>query len=146
MSVDTRSINEVAPNNRATREARIGASFGWISAVAWILLGIDSIARPIQDNRRDVYWWVPFLFMTLTIITVHRVQQQKNLRVERYTFWVVMVAWFLVFVGNLGLVFDVPALLALGFPGGAIVGAAALIVFGVITWRTKVLPAPLHSR
>ena len=28
------------------REARIGARFGWISAVAWIVLDMDSILRP----------------------------------------------------------------------------------------------------
>lgn len=129
-----------ASHQTAVCEARRGAWWGWISAGLWILLGIDSIVRPVQDNRREIFWWFPFLFMMLTIIAVHRVQGRRELRLERYCYWIVMVAWILVFFGNLGLVFNVPALLPLGFPGGAVVGAVGLIVYGLATWRAKILP------
>jgi len=78
--------------------------------------------------------------MMFTIIAVHRVQRGRELRLESITYWIVMIAWVLVFIGNLGLVLHVPALLPLGFPGGAIVAALGLIVYGVTTWRLKVLP------
>jgi hypothetical protein len=122
------------------RAAGRGALWGGISTVLWVLLGIDSIVRPVQDNRREIFWWFPYLFMMLTIIGAHRVQGRRELRLERYCYWVVMFAWILVFIGNLGLVFNIPALLPLGFPGGAIVGAVGLIVYGVATWRARVLP------
>jgi hypothetical protein len=126
-------------DQRTHRAARLGAWWGWISAALWILLGIDSIIRPIQDNRREIFWWFPAFFMLLTIIAVHLVQRRSDLRLERYSYWVVFVAWLLVFAGNLGLVFNIPALLPLGFPGRAVVGAVGLIVYGIVTWRAKVL-------
>src|SRR4051812_40126725 len=67
-----------------------GAMCGWISAALWVVLGIDSIVRPIQDDRREVFWWFPFLFMMLTIVAVHRVQAWRGLRLERWTYGVVM--------------------------------------------------------
>ena len=76
----------------------------------------------------------------LTIIYVHRVQRSRDLRLERHTFYVVMIAWPLVIIGNLGFVFNIPALASLGLPGGAVVGTVGLIAFGVGTWRARVLP------
>ena len=122
------------------REARIGARFAWISTAAWIVLGMDSILRPLQDNRRDVFWWFPFAFMMLTIVAVHRVQRWRGLRVERYTYYGVMFASALALLGNLGLVFNMPLLAKLGFPAGALLFMVVLMAFGVGTWRAKVLP------
>lgn len=122
------------------RDARWGARCGWISAAAWVVLGIDSIVRPVQDNRRDVFWWIPFFFMMLAIVAVHRVQRSRGLRLELYSYWIVMIAGFLMLMGSLGLVFNIPALQGLGFPGGAVIAALGLIAFGVGTWRARVLP------
>ena len=141
MSTRTISSQPAAEfDENVAREARRGARWGFISALLWILLGTESIVRPAQDNRREVYWWFPYLFMMLTIIAVHRVQRRQDLRVERVAYWIVMIAWIAVLFGNLGLVFNVPALLPLGFPGGAIVATVGLIVYGVATWRAKILP------
>lgn len=118
--------------------ARRGAIYGWISMVLWMAVGIDSIVRPIQDNRREIWWWFPFIFMMLAIIAVHRVQRGPHL--ERYTFYVVMFASALVLAGNLGLIFGVPSLAWLGFPGGALVWTVGLVAFGIATWLAKVLP------
>jgi len=141
MATETNAaILQAALNETALRQARRGALWGYVSMTLWIVLGIDSIVRPVQDNRREVFWWFPYAFMMLTIIAVHRVQRRDDFRLERVMFWVVLVAWVLVLFGNLGLVFNIPALLPLGFPGGAIVGAVGLIVYGAATWRAKVLP------
>jgi len=129
-----------APDHAIARDAHTGARLGLLSAAAWIVLGIDSIVRPVQDNRREVFWWLPSILMMLTIIYVHRVQRSQGLRLERYTFYVVMIAWLLVIIGNLGLVFNIPALASLGFPGGAVVGTLGLIAFGAGTWRAEALP------
>ncbi len=76
--------------------------------------------------------------MMLAIIAVHQVQ--RGPRFERYTFYVVMFASALVLAGNLGLIFGVPSLAWLGFPGGALVWTAGLAAFGIATWLAKVLP------
>jgi len=122
------------------REARLGERYGWISALAWIAIGLDSILRPIQDNRREIYWWIPFAFMMLALISIHRVQRSQNRRFELYSYRAVMLASALVLLGNLGLVFNVSALSELGFPGGAIVWMVGQIAFGIATWRARVLP------
>jgi hypothetical protein len=103
------------------REAVLGERYGWISALAWMAMGLDSILRPIQDDRREIYWWIPFAFMMLTLISIHRVQRSQSRRFELYSYRAVMLASALVLLGNLGLVFNVRALSELGFPGGAIV-------------------------
>ena len=121
------------------REARWGERYGWISALAWMALGLDSILRPIQDNRREIYWWIPFAFMMLTLVSIHRVQRSQKRRFELYSYWTVMLASALVLLGNLGLVFNLSALSELGFPGGAIVWMVGLIAFGMATWRASVL-------
>ena len=125
---------------QVARIARVGTWSGWLSAIAWIALGADSIARPIQDNRRDVFWWIPFALLIVLILGVHNVQRARALRSERYAFLAVMLAGGLVFLGNLGIVFDLRALSKLGFPGGAIIWTAGLIAYGVATWRARVLP------
>jgi hypothetical protein len=122
------------------REARRGERYGWISALTWVAIGVDSILGPIQDNRREIYWWVPFAFMMLTLISIHRVQRSENRRFELYSYRAVMLASALVLLGNLGLVFNVRALSALGFPGGAIVWMVGQIAFGIATWRARVFP------
>ena len=117
-----------------------GALYGWIAAATWIAVGIESIVRPEQHNYREMLWWMPFVFMTLTIIYVHLVQRGRGGRLETVSFWLVMIASGLVLLGNLGLVFEVVALASLGFPGGALVWTVGLTAFGIATWRTRVLP------
>jgi hypothetical protein len=46
-SVSTRDAEGAADS--FVREARIGARFGWISTAAWIVLGMDSILRPVLN-------------------------------------------------------------------------------------------------
>jgi len=134
------SMQETMLDPTALTSARRGAVYGWISTLLWVLLGIDSIVRPIQDDRREIFWWFPYVFMMLTIMAVHRVQRRAERRLENITFWVVMIAWVLVLIRNLGLVFHVPTLLPLRFPKKAIVAAVGLIVYGVATGRARVLP------
>jgi len=47
---------EVSSGQVTLRAARRGALWGLISAVLWIVLGIDSIVRPVQDDRREIFW------------------------------------------------------------------------------------------
>jgi hypothetical protein len=123
----------------SVRKARLGACFGWISTAAWVAIGVDSILRPIQDNR-DVFWWLPFGLFVLTIVAVHRTQRSRGLRMEHYTYYVLIVASALALLGNVGVMLNISLLATMGFPGGAIVFALGLIVFGIATWRARVFP------
>jgi hypothetical protein len=122
------------------RDARFGAFVGWISTAAWMAIGMDSILRPVQDNRRDVFWWLPFGLIVLTIVAVHRVQRSRGLRMERYAYYTLMGASALAFLGNLGVMFHNSLLATMGFPGGAIVFMIGLVAFGIATWRARVFP------
>ena len=51
-----------------------------------------------------------------------------------------MIASALAFAGSIGIQAEQPALAALGFPGGAVIWAVGLMVFGVATLRAAVFP------
>jgi hypothetical protein len=129
---DTRSM-------RQGRVALTGSWFGFASAIAWIALGIDSIARPYRVNARDTYWMLPASLMTITFIYVHLLHEQKQ-RLETAGFWAVMVATALVFAGNVGIQLGIKPLAFLGFPGGAIVWIAGMLLFGIGVLKAGVLP------
>jgi hypothetical protein len=114
---------------------RLGSLAGWASTIAWIVLGLDSILRPVQDNRRDVFWWLPFGLFVMSLVAVHRVQRSRALRIEPYAYGTVMLASALVLLGNLGVMFNNSLLATMGFPGGAIVFTLGLVAFGITTWR-----------
>lgn len=101
--------------------SRFGSLAAWASTIAWIVLGLDSILRPVQDNRRDVFWWLPFGLLVASLVAVHRVQRSRALRIEPYAFWTVMLASGLVLLGNLGVIFNNSLMATMGFPGGALV-------------------------
>jgi hypothetical protein len=99
------------------REARWGERYGWISALAWMALGLDSILRPIQDNRREIYWWIPFAFMMLTLVSIHRVQRSQKRRFELYSYWTVMLGLGLGSAGEFGLGVQPERSIGAGVPG-----------------------------
>lgn len=137
-----RAISGVNENRVEERVSppRFGYFAGLASTVAWIVLGLDSISRPVQDNRRDVFWWLPFGLFVVSVVAVHRVQRSGALRMERYTYWAVMLASGLALLGNLGVMFNNSLLATMGFPGGAIVFTLGLVVFGIATWRARSFP------
>jgi hypothetical protein len=117
-----------------------GEHLAWLAAAAWILLGLESILRPGQHNERDVWWTIPFALTTAAFCCLHAVQTSRNSGAERWGFYAVLGACILVFAGNAGIVLGVPSLAVLGFPWGAVVWTAGLVMFGVGTWRAGVLP------
>ncbi len=110
------------------------------AAVAWVLLGAESVARPGVYHVRDVVWVVPWLLTAAAFAGLHQRQRRRDRRGERWSFRLVMAAMGAVLVGQAGVVLDVAALKVLGFPLGALLWLAALIPFGVATARAGVVP------
>jgi hypothetical protein len=118
----------------------LGVRVAALGAVAWIALGIDSILRPVEDDRRDVVWMIPFALTLISFWLIHTAQKLAGGRFERIAYWSVMTASALAFAGIIGLVFGIPSLETLGFPLGAIVWMVGWILFGVATIKTRVFP------
>jgi hypothetical protein len=136
----TAAASTAPASTRGNRRAAInGFRFSMAAAMAWIVLGVDSVVRPIQDNRRDTFWMLPFVLTTVTFVYLHQVQSSRS-KLERFSYYLVMVASVLAFVGNIGIQTGSRSLSALGFPGGAILWAVGLILFGIGTFKAKVLP------
>ena len=120
--------------------ASAGSRFAFFAAVCWIALGIESIIRPQQENYRDLVWMIPFTLTAITFFFVHAVQRSESAVFERVSFYLVIIASALVFLGNIGVSVNEPLLAVLGFPWGAIIWTIGLILFGIATWKTKMLP------
>jgi hypothetical protein len=110
--------------------ASAGAMAGYAGAVCWAAMGVDSVLRPWQDNRRDTFWMLPFVLTMIAFYFVHRVQQGRS-KWEAPAFWTVILASALTFLGSVGLQLNIAWLKGLGFPGGAILWMIGLIAF----WR-----------
>jgi hypothetical protein len=118
-----------------------GSVTAGLAAICWIALGMESILRPQQENYRDAIWMIPFALTAGTFVFVHAVQRSREARFERFSFYVVMTASVLVFLGNVGLLASQPILARFSFPWGALLWTVGLIAFGIATLRAKILPA-----
>jgi hypothetical protein len=128
--------SEASPVKTAANASFIAA----LAAVFWIVLGIESIVRPEQENYRDGLWMLPFALTAIAFVYVHVLQRNTEMRFEKFTFWFLIAASVLVFSGNVGLLGGWQTLSRLNFPWDALLWMLGLIVFGIGTWRTRVLP------
>ena len=117
-----------------------GVRFGFVAGACWIALGVESIARPRQENYRDLLWLLPFALTAITFYFVHAVQQSPSGSFERIAFYFLMAASAMVFLGDVGVVIHQRILAILGFPWGALLWTLGSAVFGVATWRAGALP------
>jgi hypothetical protein len=122
----------------SARVSRYGVA--GLAAVSWCLLGVESIVRPGQHNYRDALWLVPWLLTAAALHRLHVAQRRPGARLEHWSYGVVLAAMAACAAGNLGLLFDIEALMALGFPLGALLWTLALVPFGVATVRAGVVP------
>src|SRR4051794_32662417 len=130
----------ISPASDQKRLAITGSRFAFAAAITWIALGADSIVRPFQVNARDTFWMLPFALTMISFVYVHRVQRSDS-KLERFSYYIVMFASSLVFLGNIGIQANNNFLGNLGFPAGAILWTVGLIAFGIGTLRSKVLPS-----
>ena len=122
------------------RYAIAGTGVAFAAAILWAALGIDSLARPIPDNRRDLMVLVPFFLTTLVLWFIGQVQSPRRDRRERVTFWFLIIASCLTILGGIGNVLHSPLLEHLGFPAGPLLWTVGLIVYGIACWRTRIFP------
>jgi hypothetical protein len=61
-------------------------------------------------------------------------------RWERTTFVVLIVTMLVVTLGSMGMITRTSSLQPLAFPWGVLVWMIAMVVYGIATWRTRLLP------
>lgn len=137
----SRATLGVAPH-RATNEASI-ITIGFWSSVAgtitWSGMGVESILRPIQDNRREMFWPLPFVCTVVAFACIHLLQRNRS-RLERVGWFAITVGSALMLLGNIGLQLNIRSLGFLDAPLGPMIFLFALLLFGVGIFAAGVLP------
>jgi hypothetical protein len=82
MTVHTKVLEDIefkapAAGSSLQKLAITGSIVAAWAAFAWLALGAESIARPVQVNYRDALWMVPFVltaiaFTSFTQCSAHR--------------------------------------------------------------------------
>ena len=112
------------PTLKRSASAATLAKLGYWSAAAafvtWFGMGLESILRPFQDNRREAFWPVPFAFTMIAFTCVHLLHRGRS-RTEKFGFVMVAIASGLCMLGNIGLQLDIRPLEVLEAPLGIVV-------------------------
>ena len=103
---------------------------------------MESILRPFQDNRREAFWPVPFVFTIIAFTCVHLLHRGRS-RWERFGFVMVAIASSLVLLGNIGLQLHIPPLEKLEAPLGVLVWLSGLALFGIGIPVARVVLRPI---
>ncbi|MBV9939374.1 MAG: hypothetical protein JO150_12780 [Acidobacteriaceae bacterium] len=127
------------PIDKQMKIGTLGFRCGLVGALAWFAMGVESVLRPFQDNRRETFWPLPFVLTIMALVCVHLIQRGRS-RTERLGFATVVVASALMLVGNIGLQLNVRSLEGLGAPAGPVIWLVGLACFGVGTLQCGVLP------
>ncbi len=109
---------------------QLGYWSGLAAFVTWSAMGVESVLHPLQDNRRETFWPLPFVLTVVAFVCMHLVQRGR-LRTERIGFVVVMISSALMLVGNIGLQWNVHALDMLEAPLGPVIWLIGLMAFGI---------------
>src|SRR5215469_188952 len=119
------------------RSAVTATRVAFTAAILWAALGIDSLTRPYQDNRRDFVVLVLFTFTAVVLWLIGQMQLTARDRLERVTFWALMVGCCLTVLGGIGNVSHNALLEHLGFPAGPALWTTGLIMYGIASWRIR---------
>ena len=140
-SLQDRPVPTTATPELIDREvARRGAWYGAIAATAWMAIGIESIVRPHVAYYRDALWAIPWAFMYLTFLQLHRLQRSRTGPRGDRIFKLLTVGMVLTALGGVGVFLEIDALAFLGFPLGALLWLVLMLFFGLSTMRAGVLP------
>jgi hypothetical protein len=118
---------------------QLGYWSGLAAFVTWFAMGVESVLRPFQDNRRELFWPLPFLLTVVAFICMHLVQRRRS-RTEQIGFVIVMIASALMLVGNIGLQLNIHALDFLEAPLGPVIWLVGLAAFGIGILVAGVMP------
>ena len=145
MTVPTKVLEETefkAPvaGSSVQKLAITGSVVAAWAGFAWLALGAESIARPVQMNYRDALWMVPFVLSAIAFTFLHAVQRSPTDQFESVSFYFLMTASALAFLGNTGVLTNEPLLASFGFPWGAILWMLGLVAYGIATLMAKVVP------
>ena len=132
----TASLNR---ENPVLRSAERGYWWAMAAFVTWFGMGVESILRPIQDNRRDTFWMLPFACTMAAFYYLHEVQRRRS-RTESISYVVVLIASAMCLLGSIGLQLDIKPLQFFGFPGGPITWLIGLTSFGIGTLLAGAVP------
>jgi len=122
------------------KSAVTASRVAFTTAILWAALGIDSLARPYQDNRRDFVVLVPFTLTAVVLWLIGQTQLTARDRLERVTFWALMNACCLTVLGGIGNVSHNALTEHLGFPAGPVLWTVGLIMYGIASWRIRIFP------
>jgi hypothetical protein len=120
--------------------ARRGFQVGTVAAICWFVFGLESIIRPNPLDLRDSLFHIPWILTIVTFWFVHRVQSASAVQSERGTFLALIVSMIAVSMGSIGIATRTPSLQVLAFPWGVLVWMIAMVLYGIATWRTHLLP------
>ncbi len=134
-------VTTAADQNTASaiRIAKLGYWNALGAFVTWFGMGVESILRPFQDNRRETFWPVPFVFTVACFLCIHLLHRGRS-RIERHGFVMVAVASALVLLGNIGLQLHIAPLEKLQAPLGVVVWLVGLVCFGAGILFARILP------
>lgn len=138
-----KAVLQVVDSQRFSKRLKLatqGALVATWAAVGWVVLGVESIVHPQQVDFRDAVWMIPFSLTAAAFIYLHLLQQSRAAMLEAIGFYAVMIASLLAFLGNVGVLTNFPLLAKFGFPWGALLWMAGLIVFGIGTWTARTAP------
>ena len=62
----------------ASTVAKVGSWSAAAAFVTWFGMGLESILRPFQDNRREAFWPVPFVFTMVAFTCVHLLHRGRR--------------------------------------------------------------------
>jgi hypothetical protein len=145
MTVHTKVLEDIefkapAAGSSLQKLAITGSIVAAWAAFAWLALGAESIARPVQVNYRDALWMVPFVLTAIAFTFLHAVQRSQTDHFETASFYFLMTASALGFLGNTGILTNQPLLASFAFPWGAILWMLGLVAYGIATLKAKVVP------
>jgi multisubunit Na+/H+ antiporter MnhG subunit len=140
MTPGTATLSPTTENIRREQLAGLGFWSALAAFVTWSAMGIESVMRPFQDNRREAFWPVPFVCTMVAFTCVHLLQRSRS-RAEKWGWILVVIASALMLLGNIGLQLNIPVLERLNAPLGPVIWMTGLVCFGIGTLAARALPA-----
>jgi len=120
--------------------ARRSGAVGLVAGALWCVLSIASLATPDPERYLDALFLAPFLLTAPAFVGLHLFQRDHLGRLGRVAFWISSVAMVAILIGQMGQVFDIDAIVWLGFPAGLLAWVVGFALYGIATIRAGALP------